>query len=231
MLRHFCYEGLLLKTVNPLLLKTLILVLLVVISFSVFANAGDWYLKPSIGVTAFDDSDANLNSMVNVDEKVKLETDPGLTYGIGLGYFFTDDISLELSYSFFENDSDFKAQSDSNSSKGDIRVSYVTLNSYWHVQRKGNFRPYLGIGGGITTDSELNINTDQNDLSLSNDGDLVFQLMMGLDFEINRQLAFLTEIKYTNIELTDLNQASADQQIDDLQHNPFTLQVALLYSF
>jgi len=221
----------LLKTVNTLLLKTLILVLLIVISFSVFADAGEWYLKPSIGVSVVDDSDANLNSMISVDEKVKLETDPGLTYSIGLGYFFTDDISLELSYSYFENDSDFKAQSNSDSSKGDVRISYVTLNSYWHVQRKGSLRPYLGVGGGFTTDSEVNFNTAQNEASLSNDGDLVFQLMLGFDFEINRQLAFLTEVKYTNIELTDLKQASSDQQIDDLQHNPFTLQVALLYSF
>ncbi|WOH37774.1 porin family protein [Thalassotalea fonticola] len=223
------------KLLNSISIKILILVLLIVVSFNVLANQGAWYLKPSIGVSAFDDTDAELNSITGSSEKIELELDPGLTFALGLGYFFTDNISLELSLNQHENDADMTFSSvgiDTNEdAKADLTVSYLAINSYWHVQRKGNLRPYLGIGAGITTNAEVNVEANIEDASLESDGDLVFQLMFGFDFELTRQMALLTELKYTNIELTDLEQNSADQRLDNLQYSPFTLQLALLYSF
>ncbi|WNC71049.1 porin family protein [Thalassotalea psychrophila] len=223
------------KLMNSISIKIFILVLLLVVSFNALANQGDWYLKPSIGVSAFDDTDAELNSIVNSSEKIDIEFDPGVTLGIGLGYFFTDNISLELSFNQHENDADMTFSSvgiDANDKvEGEFKVSYLTINSYWHVQRKGSWRPYLGVGAGITTNAEVKVEATSNEVTLENDGDLVFQLIFGFDYELTRQLALLTELKYTNIELTDLQRSSADQRLDNLQYNPFTLQFALLYSF
>lgn len=223
------------KLLNSISIKIFILVLLIVISFNVLANQGSWYLKPSIGVSGFDDTDAELNSVINNDEKIDIELDPGLTFSLGLGYFFTDNISLELSLNQHDNDADMEFGSVGIDASDDVsaefKVSYLTINSYWHVQRKGKWRPYLGIGAGVTTNAEVNIETNSDDASLENDGDLVFQLMFGFDYALNRQLALLTELKYTNIELTDLQQNSADQRLDNLQYSPLTLQFALLYSF
>ena len=223
------------KQLSSITIKVFILVLLIVISFNGLANQGAWYIKPSIGASAFDDSDAELNSVVGSSEKIDIEFDPGVTFGLGLGYFFTDNISMELSFNQHENDADLTFSSvgiDANDKvTGEFKVSYLTINSFWHVQRKGAWRPYLGIGAGVTTNAEVEVDGTSNKASLENDGDIVFQLMFGFDYELSEQLALLTELKYTNIELTDLQQNSADQRLDNLQYNPFTLQFGLLYSF
>lgn len=195
------------------------------------AKKNSWYVKPMIGGTGFEDSDAQVTTQNNNSDKLDVEPDLGFTYGVGIGYFFSDNIALEIAYQNHDNDADMKTNDGNEVFEGDIRVEYLTFNAYWFVQPKGNWRPYLGVGAGITSNAEVNVETLQNDLSLESDGDIVAQMIIGADFMFTKQLSLLTQFTYTNIELTDLKKNSANQRFDDLQHNPISLQVGLLYSF
>lgn len=184
-----------------------------------------------VGGSGFEDSDAEVTTQTTNSEKLDVEPDLGFTYGLGIGYFFSDNIALEVAYQYHDNDADMSVANNNEVIEGEINVEYVSFNAYWFVQPKGNWRPFLGVGAGITTNAEVSFDTQQNNLSLESDGDLIAQIMFGADFLLSDQVSLLTQFTYTNIELSDLTQNSAGQRVDDLQHNPISLQVGILYSF
>ncbi|QBY05424.1 porin family protein [Thalassotalea sp. HSM 43] len=223
------------KTASAVFLKVFVFIMLIFLSFQALSSQGDWYLKPKIGITYIDDTDAEGEASIDLEDKIPIEPDTGYVAGLGIGYFVSDNVSLELSYSYFDSDADVTFDEfdtlDDPKLDANFSVSVISLNAYWHVQFKGNMRPYLGIGIGTTTDTELDIENDNDSITLENDSDIAFSIMAGMDFRMSENLSLLAELKYTNLELTDLEQNSASVRLDTIDFTPVSAEIGLQYSF
>ena len=139
------------------------------------------YVTPSL-TYVIPDSDKNAKS--------------GLAVGVGLGRFFTENISVDLEFSRAVLDKD---------DGGELTQNALDLMGRYHFRNQQGLRPYLGLGVGfLRTQRPTEFNATLN-------------VAAGISKEINDRIRLRTEVRY-RLENSDDTVTAEDTFADYLFH-------------
>ncbi len=180
------------------------------------------YLKGVAGFSLPDDT--SFTGTGGSSGSIDLET--GYAAGLALGYAFTDNIIGELEYMYRSADID-SVSNTGFATGGDLASVIVTANALyqfdgWDMPVGDRFRPFLGLGIGVTQEADVDFSGGANTGSFETSGDFVYQLRAGANWELDANWVLSSELRYMDAgSLTfdaenSTGSLSADYQTTDL---------------
>ena len=196
------------------------------------ADAGNWFVRPFVGLSQMSDLSADSENLGTVDGRSQIDLDSGFNAGIGWGYRYNDRIAVELAWEYRTNDSSVTLADNSVFPDGNYASNMFFLNGFYYPDvEAGRWSPY--VGGGLSWIQEIDIDLEQNgvETSLSGDGDIGYQLFAGADYKLDEQWSMGFELRYGSTTGIDLKGEGNDGRYKELDYQPTTLQIGLTYQY
>ena len=214
-------------------MKKPICVMLILLGQQAFADTdGGWFIKPITGFSQMSSTDGNSIGVGTQDGVVDVDLDSGFLAGLGFGYRYNPSLSVELSWEYRTNDSETTLADGDLFDDGNYASNTFYLNGYYHFQTENRWTPYLGLGLGWIQEIDIDLERGGTEQSYSGDGDIGLQAMLGLEYELNSNWKFNTELRYSRFSSIDLEgEDGATGRIDDLEYDPLTVGVGFSYYF
>ncbi len=187
----------------------------------------NFYVKPYAGFIGVQNMDLILTSD-NENSNVSVENGFGYTAGISLGYYLTENISTEIGWEYKSNE--VTISNDNISSKGDYASNFIYLNGIYNFKTKSRLKPYLGLGASVIQEIDLDFGNGENG-SFSNSGNIGFQGIAGLDFNLSPRWALNWEAKYVTFSEFGMENEGDNSRLDNLKYNPVIFNIGVKYRF
>ncbi|MEM6523558.1 MAG: OmpW family outer membrane protein [Bacteroidota bacterium] len=183
------------------------------------------YIKPYGGFIGI--QDMNLRLVENSSSSsVSVESGFGFTSGISFGYDFTKNISAEFGWEYKSND--ITLTNNNVQVSGDYASNFIYLNGIYRFTTQNRFKPYLGVGASLIQEIDLDFGSGE-DASFSDSGNIGFQGLAGLDFNLSKRWALNWEVKYVSFENFEMKNETTNSTLTDLEYNPFILNIGVKY--
>lgn len=219
--------------------KVLLLALLTgaSLTFATPAVAGDdngVYVDLHIGGVLQSDKDFD---QIFPDASIGAETaniGTGFMGGLGIGYRFSDNISVEAAWDWRRNNlSDFTLSDGTQVTGGDYAANAVTMNGYYHFGQSGDksLRPFIGAGAGFIEEIDFDQETTNSAVQFQSSGEFVWQVMGGVSYPVSRKIDLDFEVQYLSMGSTNLESTDSVGVIQNIKYNPTTASVGLKYKF
>lgn len=199
----------------------------------VTSHAESWFIKPYIGLSNMSDISANAeningttggNAVINIDS--------GFNAGLSGGYYYNDNIAVELGWEYRSNESETNVAGALNYPDGNYASNTFYLNGLYHFSTLSNWQPYIGGGLIWMQEVDIDLELEGNELSYSGDGDIGFQALAGVNYQLNKRWAVQLEARYTSITDIDLSgEEGSIGSMSSLDYEPTTLQLGIIYKF
>ena len=205
------------------------------VSFNVSAkdnseNKG-WYVKPVIGTSFLSNTKGVVSDTGLIDGNADIDLSTGFVAGLATGYRYNDEITAEIHWEYRTNDSDTTTAS-GDVFEGNYASSIIYLNGYYHFWQRDAWQAYAGAGLGWVQEIDIDIEDNGVERSFSGDGDIATQFMVGLDYRLNDQWDFNTELRYTTLSSIDLDgEENISGTFNDLDYDPVSITVGFKYRF
>jgi opacity protein-like surface antigen len=186
-----------------------------------------WYVKPYAGFIGIQDMSLTLMEN-NQTTNISIETGFGFTSGVSLGYHFTKNLSTEIGWEYKRNEVTITTMDVK--SKGDYASNIFYVNGIYNFITIGKLKPYAGLGACFIQEIDLDFGFGENE-SFSNSGNLGFQAVAGLDFNLSERWALNWEAKYTTFSKYDMENESNGSSLINLKYNPFIFNIGVKYRF
>lgn len=187
----------------------------------------NFYVKPYAGFIGIQDMDLRL-IRDNENSNVAVENGFGYTAGIALGYRLSKNISAEIGWEYKSNEVTISNTDFSN--KGDYASNFIYLNGIYNFKTKNRLKPYVGLGASLIQEIDLDFGNGENS-SFSNSGNIGFQGIGGLDFNLSPRWALNWEAKYMTFSQFDMENEGNNSRLDNLKYNPFIFNIGVKYRF
>ena len=215
-------------------LKSTALLLLAIIACTQLAaqNTNDTvpfknlYLKPYAGFIGIQNMDLQLASN-GQNSDISVKNGFGFNAGIALGYRFSENISAEIGWEYKSND--ITVTNGNTRTNGDYASNFIYLNGLYNFPAKGKLSPYVGLGASLI--QEIDLDFGQADTSFSNSGNIGFQGIAGLDFNLSDRWALNWEAKYVTFGEFDMENEANSDSLTGLKYNPFIINIGLKFRF
>ncbi len=194
--------------------------------------AENWYLRPYVGLSQMSDLDSDFSDIDGLSGEADIDLDTGFTGGLGVGYRYTDNLSVEVGWEYRSNDSETTLNGVSEFDDGNYASNIIYLNGNYFFERSGPWQPY--VGGGLTWVEEVDIDLERggDEQSYSGDGDIGYQIFAGIGYEINEKWTLQTELRYGSVTDIDLEGEGSDVgEFEGIDYETTTLQIGLVYNF
>ena len=117
------------------------------------------------------------------------DTDLGIV-GIDIGRRHSQFMRSSIDFTYRGGDVDFGG-----AEAGDLRVYSLMKNFHLDLARRGQFRPYIGVGiGGAVLDADANLG--DNAVEVGDEGSFAFQIMGGVARNISELAAVYAEYRF-----------------------------------
>lgn len=192
-------------------------------------DSGKFFVNPYFGGTSVADTSPTIS---NAGELISTEvsTDIGFATGLGLGYSFTDNISALLGWEYKSNDS--KSVINGVSFPGNYASNVISLSGIYSFDVPSKLKPYLGLGAAYIQEVDLDIETDEGEVSFSQSGDLGFQGFLGSTLELSKRWTLDGQFKYALFGDVDMDgETNPGDQVNDIDYNPVGLNIGLRFYF
>lgn len=208
-------------------------ILSVLLSPTVFAaDDRGWFLKPNVGLSNLSDLSASVTGIGAFDGSADISTDSGFVAGLGLGYRYNSNWAAEIAWEYRTNDSAVTLSDGTLFSEGDYASNTFFLNGIYSFDSSSAWTPYLGAGISWVQEIDIDLEAGGNELSYSGDGEVGFQVFGGVGYSFNDNWALQAELRYGSITGIELDaESTALGQFSDLDYQPTTFQMALVYDF
>jgi len=224
------------QTHNSIFMKRLLTttsILSLIIGANVQAQQDNgWFIKPSFGISTLSDQSGNATNAGQFDGDWDVKTSSGFNAGLGLGYQYNPNISVEVYWEYRTNDTDTTIASTGDVLEGNYASNMFFLNGYYHLTPNQKWQTYVGAGIGWTQEIDIDLEENGVERSYSGDGDIGFQLMVGADYEVSDNLLLNGEIRYgamSSVEMT--GEENATGTLTGFDYNPLTIGIGLKYKF
>ena len=154
--------------------------------------------------------------------------DPGYNAGLNIGYFFTNNIALQIGFEkkenriFLTNYPGPLGFSSRLSTKFNSNILYISSN--YHFMSESNFDPYIGIGGAFLQDA----NYDFLGADAKGSGEIGLRGLIGVNYNFNSKFALNFEMNYTTFN--DIELKDRAMTIFEIEYNPLTLNLGFVYN-
>ena len=186
-----------------------------------------FYIKPYAGFIGIQDMSLQLvdgNQTTNID----VENGFGFTTGISLGYSFTENITAEIGWEYKSND--ITVINNNIRSSGDYASNFIYLNGIYNFSTNSKFKPYVGLGASLIQEIDIDLSNGM-DMSFSDSGNIGFQGLVGLDYNLSNRWALNWEAKYVTFSEFNMNSESNNSSLNNLKYNPFIFNIGIKYRF
>jgi opacity protein-like surface antigen len=177
-----------------------------------------WYLRGDLGVGFNTGADLSPRGLQWPDEgdhvydaRVDGGDDVGYSFGLGAGYYFSNNFRMDLTFDFRkEKDASVHWQIDDATARDRISLQsgIFLANAYYDMNKFGRFRPYIGGGIGFAIndlDREGEIGTD-SDTSYT----LAAQATAGISYEVRDGTHLDFNYRYLFVGGTESRASSVD---------------------
>ena len=158
------------------------IIILSLIGFSFLTANNDMFVELGLGYGETGVKDGNI--LVSEDSLDK----SGITFDIGVGYYFNDKIFSTLNYQNMSFDNI------------NLHNTYLSVNYLLVENIDSKFKPYLGLIGGysyLKWDEAPIPNTTDNDY---NSGQFFTGIQFGVNYSFNDDIDFYGKVQHNNIE-------------------------------
>jgi len=200
---------------------------------SLAADEAGWSVVPYVGLSALSDQSASGTGLAAGDSDVDVLLDNGFTGGLSLRYHYDSPWSTEVGWEYHSNDSEIRLADGSSLPAGNYASNIFYLNGRYDLALgSGAWQPWVGAGLTVVQEIDLDSESDTGEVSFSDSGSVGFQLMAGVNRPISDKWYFTGEIRYSDQRSLTLTQEEGGAGvIDDIDYQPFTVQLGLGYRF
>lgn len=200
-------------------------------SVSAFAKQGDFYLRPVFGLSQLNDTQGVSQNVLGSDGPLEVDLSNGFNAGLGFGYHYSDQFSVEAFWEYRSNDSEVNLTNGQVFTDGNYASNTFFLNGKYALYTSDDWHFYSGAGLGWV--QEIDIDLEQGDIeySYSGDGDIAWQVFAGFDYTINNQTSLTLELRHGQISGIDLDGEGVPGSITDLDYRPTTFEIGLKWRF
>lgn len=193
-------------------------------------SLGEIYVKGFGGATWPSSFDSTLEEDGERIARPGFDYDTGYTLGAAVGAAFTPNISMEIEYAYRGADvtiTDRDDNDESSRANGDTSANAFMVNALYvfdGLGATGAVQPYLG--GGI---GGANVETSAGGQDFDADTLLAYQLIGGVDYEMNPSVSLYAEGRWFQTESGKFNGPSSENF--DGEFETFDLLVGVRYVF
>jgi opacity protein-like surface antigen len=197
---------------------------------------GNWYLKPTVGAAFLSSSSFNQSGVAEPGATGTGDFDSGYFAGIGFGYRFDNGWSTDLTWEFRTNDLNEVSFSDGTRfTEGNYASNIFYLNGYYTfgTDQDRRWRPYLGAGLGYVQEIDIDLETGGVENSYSGDGELAYQVMGGIEYDLSDRWRLQGEARYVSVSGVDLDfeGAGTAAAITGIDYDGWTLGLNAVFDF
>lgn len=226
------------KTAKTLTLTTVALTLSAA-SLCVNAQQSDhWYLKPGIGISSLSDTSASASNADLQDSLIRsgswdINTDSGFYAGLGLGYEYSNGVRAEVYWEYRTNDSSTAIYESDSILEGNLASSVIFANGYYPIYRNNAWQLFVGAGLGWVQELDIDLEEGSFERSYSGDGELAYQLMTQLEYQLSKTLSISSELRWLDVSSPSLDaeEGGALGVVDNFDYNPISFGVSIQYRF
>ena len=212
--------------------KILLLALLPCCGMAVADTDQGWFIKPVAGFSQMSSTEGNSVGIGAQDGLFDVDVSSGFFSGLGVGYRYNSNLSVEFSWEYRSNDSETTLADGTLFDAGNYASSTFYLNGYYHFENDKRWTPYLGLGMGWLQEIDIDLEGNGPEQSYSGDGEIGFQAMLGLEYDLSENWTMNTELRYARFSSIDLEgEDGALGRINDLDYDPLTLGLGFSYYF
>ncbi len=193
-------------------------------------SAGEgWSVLPHAGISQLSDQAGSFGSAVDIADG---EFDVALNSGFTAGLSFRHDYSnspwtTEFGWEYRSNDSEITTSDAMTLAAGNYASNTFFLNGRYALADTWQFTPWLGAGISILQEIDLDSEGAGPERSFSTSGDIGYQLMAGVDYDISERLYLTLEVRYTQFSDLDLTEEGGSGLISGIDYKPVTAGVGL----
>lgn len=190
-----------------------------------------WFVRPFIGLSQMQDISPPATDIDGLSGTANINLESGFNAGLGLGYTYNDHIAIELAWEYRSNDAKTTINDSATFSGGNYASNIFFLNGFYYLPQYRKFQPY--IGGGLSWIQEVDIDLERNGIeqSYSGDGDIGYQVFIGTNYQLIKNLAWQLELRYGELDNIALVGENSPGEIYDVDYKTTTLQTGLVYQF
>lgn len=216
------------RKLNQMGFKVLLTISLVA-SMSCFAEG--WYIKPYVGLSSMSDVSGDAQNIEMVSGSTDVELSEGFTSGLSTGFYYNENIGVELGWEYRTNRSETLIASNTIYPEGNYASNTFFLNGLYQFNLNQRWKPYLGAGVVWVQELDIDLESNGNELSYSGDGDIGYQAMLGVNYLMSDAWSVQFEARYLSLRDVELSGETTSGTISGLDYEPITLQLGLVYKF
>ena len=190
-----------------------------------------WIVTPYIGFSSMGDVTGTASNVDGLSGSAEVNLDEGFVAGIDLAYQYNQRVSAAIRWEYRSNDSQVNLSNSREYDDGNYASNTLFIDGRYTTQSLGNWQPYLGAGIGWLQEIDLDLEGSGEEISLSDDGNIGFQVFAGLHYSLNQRWRLESEIRYTKFDDIDLESEGDSGRIQGLDYDPITFQFGLGRSF
>jgi OOP family OmpA-OmpF porin len=182
---------------------------------SAWAESKGWYVKLYGGVSTMADTDFSGEKILG-SGSVDTSFDSGATFGGAVGYGVTNNLDLELDYTYRRNDiKSGKRGGREVLSGGDYASVAIMANGIYRFEVDYAVKPYLGVGLGFLqeVDSDLEF-AGGGKLEDLEDRRFAWQGLAGITYPLSSNFELFGEVRYLDASNVDLEKSGASVSAD-----------------
>ena len=196
-----------------------------------YAEGGEFYLKPTIGLSSLSDQTPTTRGIGTVDGSSDLSLDGGFVGGLAWGYRYSNNFAAEIAWEYRSNDSQVTLADGSVFEDGNYASNTFFLNGYYFPETERTWQPYVGLGIGFFEEIDVDLESGGVEQSFSGDGETLIQFMVGVEYPVSPKLDLTAELRYSSASDISLSGEGSSGQFDGLDYDPLTIQLGLKYTF
>lgn len=188
-----------------------------------------WSVVPYVGISILGDQSPRLTGANDiVDGSLDIAVDNGFTAGLGLRYAYKDSRWIsEFGWEYRSNDSATTAADGSLLPDGNYASNSVYLNGRYDLLDGETWTPWVGAGLTWIQEIDLDSEDDAGERSFADSGSVGFQVMAGVNRDLNDRFYLTGELRYSSQTRLDLDEEEGSGRVSGIDYQPLTLGLGL----
>jgi len=184
-----------------------------------------WSIIPYIGISQLGNQSPSIGGSDDiVDGGLDIAVDTGFTAGVGVRYDYENSRwTSEVGWEYRTNDSETTTADGNVLPDGNYASNIFYLNGRYSLTDGNRWTPW--IGGGLTWIQEVDLDSEDADgeRSFSDSGSVGFQVMAGVDYNLNDRFYLTSELRYVSHGALDLEEEDGNSRVTNIDYQPVTL--------
>lgn len=191
--------------------------------------SGNWYLKAYGGLSFLEDEEVLYTDGGGTTTTAEGTFSSGWLTGAALGYRIDDHWSLELDFTYRTND--VESVSGGLATGGDFASGALLVNALYWLHPIGEFEPYLGVGLGVASEIDIDLEGGSFGTEQSFSGSSpMAQYMAGVQFPVSGTLDGFLEGRYARAFDPDMSGEGNSGNVES-EYGQVALLAGLSWSF